>query len=209
LVVQSPFAGLYWDAGRGGPGAGLTSRGSPRKPSEVEGKVGRIVAAGKSGEFEGCLRRHDGAFRWFLARFEPVRDDAGEIVRWYGTSTHIDALKQAKEKLREDQRALRRITGAIPQNIVILDPGGTPIYANRATLEHTGLTIADVVSSDFRARIFHPEDLERVCDQRQAAQAAAFRSSSGCGPEQRRAVSLAPHPLQALPRRGSFKSAAE
>jgi formate hydrogenlyase transcriptional activator len=68
--------------------------------------------------------------------------------------------------------ALRRITDAIPQNIVILDPDGIPIYANRATLDYTGLTLADVVSSDFRSRVFHPEDLERVRDQRQAALAA-------------------------------------
>ncbi len=40
------------------------------------------------------------------------------------------------------------------------------------TLDYTGLTLADVVSSDFRARVFHPEDLERVRDQRQAALAA-------------------------------------
>src|SRR6059036_666208 len=131
-----------------------------------------IVTSGKSGEFEGRLRRHDGVFRWFLARFEPVRDDAGEITRWYGTSTDIDALKQEEEKLREDERALRRITDTIPQNIVVLDPDGVPIYANRATLDYTGLTLADVVSSDFRARVFHPEDLERVRDQRQAALAA-------------------------------------
>jgi len=128
-----------------------------------------IVASGKSGGFEGRLRRHDGVFRWFLARFEPVRDAAGEIVRWYGTSTDIDALKQAEAKLREDERALRRITDAIPQNIVVLDPDGSPIYANQATLDYTGLTMADVISSDFRTRIFHPEDLERVRDQRQAA----------------------------------------
>ena len=137
-------------------------------PKLIE-KWDQIVASGKSGEFEGRLRRHDGVFRWFLARFEPVRDDAGEIVRWYGTSTDIDALKQAEAKLREDERALRRITDVIPQNIVILDPDGSPIYANRATLDYTGLTMADVVGSDFRTRIFHPEDLERVRDQRQAA----------------------------------------
>jgi len=137
-------------------------------PKLIE-KWAEIVASGRSGEFEGRLRRHDGVFRWFLARFEPVRDDAGEIVRWYGTSTDIDALKQAEAKLREDERALRRITDAIPQNIVILDPDGSPIYANRATLDYTGLAMADVVSSDFRTRIFHPEDLERVREQRQAA----------------------------------------
>ena len=137
-------------------------------PKLIE-KWAEIVASGKSGEFEGRLRRHDGVFRWFLARFEPVRDDAGEIVRWYGTSTDIDALKQAEAKLREDERAFRRITDAIPQNIVVLDPDGSPIYANQATLDYTGLTMADVISSDFRTRIFHPEDLKRVRDPRQAA----------------------------------------
>jgi len=137
-------------------------------PKLIE-KWAEIVASGKGGEFEGRLRRHDGLFRWFLARFEPVRDEAGEIVRWYGTSTDIDALKQAEAKVREEERALRRITDAIPQNIVVLDPDGRPIYANRATLDYTGLTMADVISSDFRTRIFHPEDLERVRDQRQAA----------------------------------------
>src|SRR5438128_11922242 len=128
-----------------------------------------IVASGKSGEFVGRLRRHDGVFRWFLGRFEPARVAAGEIGRCYGTSTDIGALKQAEAKLREDERALRRITDAIPQNIVVLDPDGSPIYANQATLDYTGLTMADVISSDFRTRIFHPEDLERVRDQRQAA----------------------------------------
>jgi formate hydrogenlyase transcriptional activator len=142
-------------------------------PKLIE-KWAEIAASGTSGEFEGRLRRHDGAFRWFLARFEPVRDDAGEVVRWYGTSTDIDALKQAEAKLREDERALRRATDAIPQNIVILDADGIPIYANQATLDYTGLTMADVVRSDFRARIFHPEDLERVRDQRQAALAAGI-----------------------------------
>ena len=55
---------------------------------------------------------------------------------------------------------------------MILDPDGIPIYANRATLDYTGLTMLDVVSPDFRARIFHPDDVERVRDQRRAALAA-------------------------------------
>jgi hypothetical protein len=38
-------------------------------------------------------------------------------LKWYGTSTDIDALKQTQEKLREDERELRRITDAIPQTI--------------------------------------------------------------------------------------------
>src|SRR5712691_9269677 len=163
------YTGIPTDEARG---QGWQAAVHPEDLPKLSEKWAEIVASGKSGEFEGRLRRHDGAFRWVLARFEPVRDDTGEIVRWYGTSTDIDALKQAEEKLREDERALRRITDTIPQNIVVLDPDGIPIYANRATLDYTGLALADVVSSDFRARVFHPDDLERVRDQRQAVLAA-------------------------------------
>jgi formate hydrogenlyase transcriptional activator len=141
----------------------------PDDLSKLTEKWAEIVASGQGGEFEGRLRRRDGVFRWFLARFEPVRDDAGEIGRWYGTSTDIDALKQAEAKLREDERALRRITDAIPQTIVVQDPDGIPVYANQAVLDYTGLTMADVLTSDFRARLFHPEDLKRVREQRRAA----------------------------------------
>ena len=136
-------------------------------PKLIE-KWAEMVVLGRGGEFEGRLRRHDGVFRWFLARFEPIRDDAGKVVRWYGTSTDIDALKQAEAKLREDERALRRITDAIPQTIIVQDSDGVPVYANQAVLDFTGLTMADVLRSDFRAQIFHPEDLQRVHEQRLA-----------------------------------------
>lgn len=124
---------------------------------------------GQPGETEGRLRRFDGEYRWFLIRAIPYREEKGEIVRWYGTSTDIEDHKRAEEKLRQDERELRRITDAIPQAIVIQDPEGIPFYANQAVLDYTGLTIEDVVTSDFRARIFHPEDLERLRDERQAA----------------------------------------
>jgi formate hydrogenlyase transcriptional activator len=128
-----------------------------------------LVASGEGGEIEARLRRHDGAYRWFLIRVEPLQDESGEIVRWYGTNTDIDDLKQTEAKLREDERELRRITDAIPQTIVIQDPDGTPIYANQAVLDYTGFTMEDVITSDFRGRIFHPEDLERLREERRSA----------------------------------------
>jgi formate hydrogenlyase transcriptional activator len=118
---------------------------------------------------EARLRRHDGVYRWFLIRAEPLRDATGKIVRWYGTQTDIEALKQTEEKVREEERELRRITDAIPQAIVVQDPSGTPLYANRATLDYTGLTIEDVVTPGFRERIFHSDDLERSREQRKTA----------------------------------------
>jgi formate hydrogenlyase transcriptional activator len=128
-----------------------------------------LLASGESGEIEARLRRHDGAFRWFLIRVEPLRDETGKIDRWYGTSTDIETLKRTEEKLREDERELRRITDAIPQAIVVLDPSGVPLYANQETLNYTGLTIEDVFTPGFRERIFHPDDIERLRDERQAA----------------------------------------
>jgi formate hydrogenlyase transcriptional activator len=129
----------------------------------------QLVVSGEPGEIEVRLRRHDGVYRWFLSRHEPFRDESGKIIRWYGTSTDIETLKQTQEKLREDERELRRITDAIPNPIVVQDPTGAPIYANQATLDYTGMTAKDVVAPNFRERIFHPDDLQRLRGERTAA----------------------------------------
>ena len=128
-----------------------------------------LLVIGEPGEMEARLRRHDGVFRWFLMRVEPLRDETGKIIRWYGACTDIETLKQTEAKLREDERELRRITDLIPQAIVVQDPSGFPIYANQATLDYTGLAPEDVIAPRFRERIFHPDDLERLREQRKAA----------------------------------------
>ena len=68
-----------------------------------------MLAAGKAGEFEARLRRHDGVFRWFLCRIDPLRDESGKVLRWFGTATDIDALKQTEDRLREDERERARL----------------------------------------------------------------------------------------------------
>jgi formate hydrogenlyase transcriptional activator len=128
-----------------------------------------LLVSGEPGEIEARLRRHDGVYRWFLIRVEPFRDESGKLVRWYGTSTDIENLKQTERKLREDKRELRQLTDTISQTIVVLDPFGTPLYANEATLEYAGLSSEDVVAPNFRERLFHPEDFERLRDHRKVA----------------------------------------
>jgi formate hydrogenlyase transcriptional activator len=128
-----------------------------------------LLISGEAGDIEARMRRYDGIFRWFLIRFEPFRDETGKIVMWYGVSTDIETLKRTEEKLREDERELRQITDAIPQTVVVLDPGGVAIYANQATLDYTGLTADDVIAPNFRERIFHPEDIEKNRNERKAA----------------------------------------
>ena len=57
-------------------------------------------------EIEARLRRKDGQYRWFLFRFNPVRDEQGQLTRWYAAATDIEDRKQAEEKLRESESYL-------------------------------------------------------------------------------------------------------
>jgi len=53
------------------------------------------------------LRKGDGSYRWFLARYNPVRDDRGRIIRWYISCADIDDRKKAEERLQQENVALR------------------------------------------------------------------------------------------------------
>ena len=132
-----------------------------------------ILPGTKPGEFEVRMRRHDGEYRWFVVRLEPMLDDAGKVVQWYGVNTDIEDLKRAEARLRQDERELRRMLDTIPQTIVVLSPDGRAVYANEKTLEYTGLTMDEVTAPDFRARVFHPEDVARLQEERRQALAQA------------------------------------
>lgn len=67
------------------------------------------ISAGQPGEIEARLRRFDGRYRWFLFRASPLRDEAGAVVKWYGTNTDIDDRKRAEEELRSAQSELARV----------------------------------------------------------------------------------------------------
>ena len=127
----------------------------------------RLVASEEPGEVEARVRRFDGEYRWFLVRAVPVRDECGEVIRWYGTSTDIEDRKRAEEKLRQDERELRRITDAIAQPIGVLSPDGSTLYANQMGLDYVGLSREAIKADDLQAETVHPDDLERTRDERQ------------------------------------------
>jgi formate hydrogenlyase transcriptional activator len=123
-----------------------------------------FLSGAKPSEFEVRLRRHDGEYRWFLIRAEPMRDELGNVVRWYGTNTDIEDLKRAEAKLRLDEQELRGVVDAISQTIVVLNPEGSFLYANRPLLDYTGLTADQLTVPDppGRPAFFHPEDWARL-----------------------------------------------
>ena len=62
---------------------------------------------GAAHEFEARMLRHDGRFRWFLFRLNPLKDERGQITRWYGTATDIEDRKQGEDRLQHENAALR------------------------------------------------------------------------------------------------------
>ena len=67
--------------------------------------VGRVLAGvthsrdtGEIWEDTFPLRRKDGTYRWFLSRAMPIRDAAGNVVRWFGTNTDVTDLRDAEER---------------------------------------------------------------------------------------------------------------
>ena len=121
-----------------------------------------VVSSGQPGEVEARLRRFDGSYRWFLCRAAPVRDEQGSIVAWFGTDTDIEDRKNAEDETK-------RILDAIPQTIVVLDPEGRTVSANRASLEYLGLTLEQLAGTDARKLLFHAEDVERLKEERALA----------------------------------------
>jgi PAS domain S-box-containing protein len=70
-------------------------------------KWNTIRDSGKRGSLEARLRRFDGVYRWFFFEAEPLRDQSGNIVKWYGSATDIEDRKQAEFALRESEQRFR------------------------------------------------------------------------------------------------------
>jgi PAS domain S-box-containing protein len=68
------------------------------------------MAIGKPVEHEMRLRRADGEYRWFLVRTVPLRDERGDIVKWFGTSTEIEDRKRAEKEQYRSFEQLRALT---------------------------------------------------------------------------------------------------
>jgi PAS domain S-box-containing protein len=158
------YAGLSVEEARGW---GWTAAVHPDDLKRLTDYWRSILASGEPGEIEARLRRFDGEYRWFLFRAEPLRDDLGNIIRWYGTNIDIEERKQAEALLAAEKRTLEMILDAIPQLIIAIGAEGNFLYANQAVWEYTGLTKEEL--SESHRDVFHPEDTERLRDEREAA----------------------------------------
>jgi PAS domain S-box-containing protein len=92
---------------------------NPTRPLHPEDRPGAVaewlvaMAAGEAYEGEMRLRRADGDYRWFLVRTVPLRDETGNIIKWFGTSTEIEDRKQSEKILYRSFEQLRALTARL------------------------------------------------------------------------------------------------
>src|SRR5260370_1909129 len=130
-------------------------------------------------------RRSDGQYRWQLDRGVPLRDEDGNIVKWYGVTTDIEDRKRAEDKIREQESELRQIVDVIPQLVAVFGTrrerpyatvfgaGRERLYANRILLDYLGITLEEWLQRVNRYEFLHPVYWERVTGH-------SDRARSGC-----------------------------
>ncbi|MBC7963442.1 MAG: response regulator [Steroidobacteraceae bacterium] len=96
-------------------------------------------------DLEYRVRRHDGAYEWFKVRGRPIRNEAGEIVRWFGTALNIDHLIKAEEELRQARDEWELTFNSVPDLIAILNDRHLVVRVNKAMAERLGREPAECV----------------------------------------------------------------
>src|ERR1700721_2798391 len=112
----------------------------------------------------GRRRRSDGQYRWQLDRGVPLRDDDGNIVKWYGVTADIEDRKRAEDEIREQESELRQMLDLTPQVIAVYGPEGDRLYANRVALDYLGRSLEEWRGAADRDVYFYPDDPESVVD---------------------------------------------
>ena len=133
-------------------------------PEDLKGLAAtwqHIMASEAPGETEARLRRYDGDYRWFMFRVNPLRDETGTIVKWYGVNTDIEDRKGAEEELRRSERGLRQMTETIPEMLWSATADGAIDYCNTRFLNYTGFSEEEVMGAGWQKTI-HPDDAARV-----------------------------------------------
>lgn len=119
-------------------GKGWNGMFHPEDQAQAWARWKQSLATGQPYEIEYRLRHHTGTYRWVLGRALPIRNEAGEIVRWMGTCTDIDDRIEADRALKASEARLRAIFEAVPVGLMFSDADGRLTGSNHQILEFLG-----------------------------------------------------------------------
>ena len=161
-------------------GSGLQAAIHPEDLSKFLERWRSILISGEPGEMETRLRRFDGEYRWFLISWNPMRNQAEHIVKWFGINTDIDDRRRAEEALRRRELSFRLIVDSIPAPVAVTTPTGEVEALNQPTLDYFGKTFEELKSWK-SSDVVHPDDLQRTI----AAQMEAHQNGRAYNVESR------------------------
>ncbi|MCE5184786.1 MAG: PAS domain S-box protein [Planctomycetaceae bacterium] len=115
------------------------------------------------------IRGRDGAYRWFLCRAIPIQDEAGRVIRWFGTATDIHDLKQTQQDLQESEEKFRLLAENAGAIIGIMQ-GERIIYANPFAEKASGYTREELYAIDI-PKLIHPEYRKEMMERAMKSQA--------------------------------------
>ena len=144
-------------------------------PEDVPGAIAEwthAIETGDAYETEFRLRRADGAFRWFLTRAVPARDENGNIVRWIGTNTDVHDQKMIAaelaalnttlaDRVREKTRERDRIWNVSQDLLLVAGIDGTWRTINPAWTATLGWSEQELLHKTSHW-LEHPDDRERA-----------------------------------------------
>lgn len=121
------------------------------------------IATGRPFEREARFRGADQEYRWFLARGFPLRDELGEVIKWYGQLTDIEDRKRAEARVSQTEAELRLAMDSIPALAWSAGVDGSADFVNRGWTEFTGLSLEETKGAGWSTRI-HPDDRAKFVD---------------------------------------------
>lgn len=133
----------------------------PQDRAAVEEKWRAAIATGEPLEVEARGRSAKGEYRWFLVRAEPLRDEKGTIVKWYGSNTDIEDRKNATEALRKSETQWREVFEHNPVMYFMVDATGIVLSVNAFGAAQLGYTVSELVGQSV-LKVFFEEDREFV-----------------------------------------------
>ncbi|MCX7886364.1 MAG: PAS domain S-box protein [Verrucomicrobiae bacterium] len=145
-------------------GFGWLNAVHPDDRATVASQIRRCLQTGQPYNGEYKLRRHDGVYRWHLARVVPVRNRRDNIIMWVGCAADIEELKRLEDALRHSEEQFRLLTNLVPQHIWITDASGRPEFANEQRIKYTGISVEEARAAKGWFAAIHPEDRRRLIE---------------------------------------------
>jgi PAS domain S-box-containing protein len=118
------------------------------------------LATGKPFEAEARLRRADGEYRLTLHRKVPLRDETGNIVKWYGSVIDIEDRRRAEEELKSSEEKYRVIVEAASDAVISMDETGGILLANPATARIFGYDPVELIGKPLT--VLMPEFMRKL-----------------------------------------------